>query len=225
MRAAPIALACLLLAPDTASPAEPMPDLSKLDRAIRKEPTYTSPKQLYGLAVFGPKAEKRVWMVLDKSKPDGEHYDVLHIDLNADADLTGPGERLERTADGTFQVGDFQDPATGARHAAFTVRVWGDGPDVIGAARIRAVLVGRISCRVHHSLSARPCRRPKASRTATKIFACRARPSRKSPARRNHSNPKRLRYAFRTRTSQANPSSAGNVDVSDKATAGWSNCW
>jgi hypothetical protein len=132
----PAAFACLMLVPGAASPGEP-PDLSKLDRAIHREPTYTSPRPLYGLAVFGPKGEKRVWMVLDKSKPNGEQYDVLHVDLNADGDLTGPGERLERSPDGTFKVGDFKDPATGAPHAAFEVRVWGDGPDVMLSLRWR----------------------------------------------------------------------------------------
>ena len=103
--------------------AADLPDLSKLDRSIKKEQAYSASQPLYGLAAFGPGAEARVWMVLDKSKPDTEAYDVLHIDLNADGDLTGPGERLVKGKDDRFQLGTFKDPATGAEHAAFSVRV------------------------------------------------------------------------------------------------------
>ena len=98
------------------------PDLAKVDRSPPKEPAYLAKPPLYGLAVFGAKAEKRVWMVLDKSKADADKYDVLHIDLDADGDLTGSGERLTLAEDGKFQVGDYKDPATGASHGEFTVR-------------------------------------------------------------------------------------------------------
>ena len=110
------------------APAADVPDLAKLDRTLKKEPAYVCKKPLYGLAVFGPKAEKRVWLVLDKSKPDATAYDVLHIDRNADGDLTGPGERV-KAAEGEFPLGDFTDPATGAKHPDGVVLfVWG-GPD------------------------------------------------------------------------------------------------
>ena len=39
-------------------------DLSKVDRTIKKEPVYQS-KPKYCLLVFGPKADTRVWLVLD----------------------------------------------------------------------------------------------------------------------------------------------------------------
>src|SRR3954452_6392236 len=100
-----------------------VPDLSKIDRTIRKEPAYTAKQPLYGLAAFGPKAESRVWMVLDKSKPDADRYDVLHIDLNADGDLTGPGERVTADDEGLFHVREFKDPATGFKHPDLTVRL------------------------------------------------------------------------------------------------------
>jgi hypothetical protein len=70
-------------------------DLAKIDRTIRKEPAYQTKSPKYGLAVFGPKAEHRVWMVLDG--------DVLYVDRNADGDLTGAGERL---------TGNYQPAAT-----------------------------------------------------------------------------------------------------------------
>jgi hypothetical protein len=115
------ALACAIVGA-ASSPAADLPDLSKLDRAIRKEPGYTAKRPLYTLAVFGPKAEKCAWLVLDSSEPDAASYDVLHIDRNADGDLTGLGERLTRQADGRFHVGTFKDPATGAEHTDFTIR-------------------------------------------------------------------------------------------------------
>jgi hypothetical protein len=114
------ALACPVAG--TATPAADLPDLAAVDRTIRTEPAYTAKQPLYALAVFGPKAEEGVWMVLDASKPGAAGYDVLHIDRNADGDLTGPGERLTRDSDGRFHVGTFQDPATGAEHTDFTVR-------------------------------------------------------------------------------------------------------
>src|SRR5689334_24995976 len=110
--------------------ATEMPDLTGLDRTLKKEPAYTAKQPLYGLAVFGPKAEKRVWLVLDKSKPDAPAYDVLHIDRNADGDLTGPGERIKAEG-GEFKVGEFTDPATHAKHSEFTVRLSGTEPTVM----------------------------------------------------------------------------------------------
>jgi hypothetical protein len=133
MRGLPQALATVVLFALGGVPtrAADFPDLSKVDRSLRKEPAYTSDRPLYGLAAFGPKAEKSVWMVLDRSKPGGERYDVLHIDLNADGDLTGSGERLTLAPSGRFEVGDYQDPATGARHTEFGVRVSGQEPTVM----------------------------------------------------------------------------------------------
>src|SRR5262245_34424787 len=96
--------------------ADDMRDLAKLVRAPRKEPTYAAKRPLSGLAAFGPKADKAVWMVLDKTSPDAKQYDVLHIDLDADGDLTGPGERLTADSDGRFRLQDFTDPATGVAH-------------------------------------------------------------------------------------------------------------
>jgi hypothetical protein len=132
-----LSAAAVLLAP-APSPADQPPDLSHADPP-RKEPAYATKQPLYGLAAFGPNAEKRAWLVLDQSRPGGP-YDVLHIDRNADGDLTGPGERLTAEAAGDshrFKVGDFTDPATGARHTDFGVRLWGDGPQVMLSLRWR----------------------------------------------------------------------------------------
>jgi hypothetical protein len=110
-----------------------LPDLGKLDRSIFKEPTYTAKQPLYGLLVFGSKADKRVWIVLDKSKSDAPCYDVLYLDRNADGDLTASDERLiARAPEGFpfFSLAEFKDPATGAIHSQFEVRVTGDQPTV-----------------------------------------------------------------------------------------------
>jgi hypothetical protein len=60
-------------------------DLSKIDRSLKKEPAYKS-KPKYCLLVLGPKAETRIWLVLD-----GE---VLYVDRNGNGDLTEPGKRV-----------------------------------------------------------------------------------------------------------------------------------
>jgi hypothetical protein len=61
-------------------------DLTKIDRAIRKEPAYTSKAPKYGLLVFGPEAKARVWLVLDGN--------TLYVDRNQDGDLTGADEKV-----------------------------------------------------------------------------------------------------------------------------------
>jgi hypothetical protein len=88
-------------------------DLSKIDRSIRREPAYRSTPK-YCLLVFGPKAEHRVWLVLD-----GES---LYVDRNGNGDLTDDGnpvrlakwedtkkepmyERTGRTNAGDLKVG------------------------------------------------------------------------------------------------------------------------
>jgi hypothetical protein len=60
-------------------------DLSKIERRLVKEPAYEN-KPKYGLLVFGPDADTRVWLVFDGDK--------LYLDKNGNADLTEPGERL-----------------------------------------------------------------------------------------------------------------------------------
>ena len=59
-------------------------DLRTIDRSILKEPAYRTGQPKYCLAVFGPKAETRVWMVLDG--------DTIFIDRNGNLDLTEAGE-------------------------------------------------------------------------------------------------------------------------------------
>lgn len=68
-----------------ASPASAV-DLEKLDHPLRKEPAYQSKLPKYCLVVLGPKAETRVWLVLDG--------DVLYVDKNGNGDLTEAGEKI-----------------------------------------------------------------------------------------------------------------------------------
>jgi hypothetical protein len=60
-------------------------DLSKIDRSIAKEPAYAG-KPRYALLVFGPKAQTRVWLILDG--------DTLYVDRNGNGDLTEEGKRV-----------------------------------------------------------------------------------------------------------------------------------
>src|SRR5260370_12276823 len=84
----------VILAWEVPGGAAELPDLGKLDRHIAKEPAYTAQHPLYGLLVFGPKADKRVWFVLDSSKRDSARYDILYVDRNADGDLTPSAKRV-----------------------------------------------------------------------------------------------------------------------------------
>ncbi len=73
-------------------------DLSKTPRTVGDQPAYASKEPRYCLLVFGPKAEIRVWLVLDlaydplREKPS--EADALYADLNGDGHLTGAGERI-----------------------------------------------------------------------------------------------------------------------------------
>jgi hypothetical protein len=66
--------------PEQAPPA----DLAKVERAIRKEPAYMTKDPRYCLLVFGPKADYRVWLVLDGNR--------LYVDRNGNGDLTEAGK-------------------------------------------------------------------------------------------------------------------------------------
>jgi hypothetical protein len=118
-----------------------VPDLSKVDRTIVKEPSKLS-QPLYCLLVFGPRAEVRIWMI-----KDGER---LYVDRNANGDLTEPDEsfapterrQLTTMTDGKpvpyrelkYHVGDLT-PARGARkHSRLEITQYqiGDAPpDVV----------------------------------------------------------------------------------------------
>ena len=60
--------------------------LTKIDRTIKKEPKYVN-KPKYVLLAFGPKAEFKVWVVIDG--------DTAYIDRNGNGDLTEDSEQCK----------------------------------------------------------------------------------------------------------------------------------
>ena len=106
-------LGALLLWPALAHAA----DLSKLDRAIKKEPAYQG-KPKYCLLVLGPKAETRVWLVLDGK--------ALYVDRNGNGDLTEQGEQVRAEKAGPadvlqFRAGEVTEAGGKVRHTDLTV--------------------------------------------------------------------------------------------------------
>src|SRR5215831_8034706 len=88
-------------------------DLTKVERAIAKEPAYQSKSPKYCLLVFGPEAKTRVWLVLDGG--------VLYVDRNGNGDLTEEGERIVGE-DGIFVAEDITEPDGKARHTQLRLR-------------------------------------------------------------------------------------------------------
>ncbi len=114
--------------PASAAAARPI-DFARVDRTVGKTPPLTAHAR-YGLFLFGAAGEKRVWAILDRTADaPGARFDVLYLDRDADGDLAEPGETIRVTGpegDGEkFAVGNFDDPATGARHTGFTI-TWTD---------------------------------------------------------------------------------------------------
>jgi hypothetical protein len=89
-----MALAWLALSAAPAAAA----DLTKIDRHLVKEPPYQTKLPKYGLLVFGPEAETRVWVVIDG--------DVLYLDRDGTGDLTEPAKRVAGKRSGKWL--DFQ---------------------------------------------------------------------------------------------------------------------
>jgi hypothetical protein len=75
-------LAALLIAGGTALSALGA-DLSRIDRTIAKEPRYQH-RPKYCLLILGPKATKRIWLVVDGN--------TLYVDRNGNGDLTEKGQ-------------------------------------------------------------------------------------------------------------------------------------
>ena len=120
-------------------PAGPI-DFAGVPRTIGGLPELAGPQPLYGLFLFGRSGETRVWAVLDSTDAKARAYDVLHLDLNADGDLTGEGERFAGKVESArgetscrFTIGRFVQPGTPAEaprvHTDFSV-TW--TPDRVG---------------------------------------------------------------------------------------------
>jgi hypothetical protein len=102
-------------------------DLSTIDRALKHEPAYAK-KARYCLLVFGPGAHTKVWLVLDG--------DDLYADLNANGDITEPGERFSsqdrRDAAGgyrdwKYQLGEVVPAGGTTRHTRFELTAYQEG--------------------------------------------------------------------------------------------------
>jgi hypothetical protein len=105
-------------------------DLARIDRSVRKEPAYQSKAPLYCLLAFGPRAETRVWLVLDllsESTTSRGGKDLLYIDRNGDGDLTRPGSRILGKKIGKrglrFEAGAIAEKGGKNRHVDLVVEV------------------------------------------------------------------------------------------------------
>jgi hypothetical protein len=92
-------------------------DLARIDRTIRKEPVYRT-KPRYALLVLGPKAETRMWLVIDGK--------TLYVDRNGNGNLTEKGEQVdaektESTDILEFRVGDFMEADGKTKHSTLAV--------------------------------------------------------------------------------------------------------
>ena len=102
-------------------------DYSKVDRRLAKEPTWIA-QPLYALFVLDLAGAYRVVAAVDKSAPDAPFYDVLYLDLDADGDLTEPGERFAGVRDKgradaglemSFRIEQIPVPGTALVHKKF----------------------------------------------------------------------------------------------------------
>lgn len=105
-------LACGLAAAAMFTASAAAADLAKIQRKIAKEPAYESKSVKYCLLVFGPKADKRVWIVVDGGD--------LYVDRNGNGDLTEKGEKTPRPKpvfEGYYEYDLGKLPAFGIRCA------------------------------------------------------------------------------------------------------------
>jgi hypothetical protein len=130
----------IILATPLPAPADP----PKIDRSLKKEPTYHTNAPRYGLLIFGPTDQDRVWLVQDG--------DVLYADRNGNGDLTEPGEKIPaekpkegRTADEgdfTFEIGDIS--VGGRTHKGVSINVSRvarfEHPSIAGRPDVKAAL-------------------------------------------------------------------------------------
>ncbi len=128
--------ALLVLLAAQAVPADETVDLSKIDRSIAKEPKYGTASQEYCLLVFGPTADRHVWLVRDG--------DALYVDRNGNGDLTEPDEVVRKPKEYSgFSCGDvvsrdgkttYQGLSVNAFSDGYRLRVQvpGTGPQMVG---------------------------------------------------------------------------------------------
>ena len=122
-------LAAALAALAVGLPAADLPDLSKVDRSIKKEPAYVG--QAAAVRAGGVRPEGR-GPRLDGPRQEQARRRSLRRAPHRPRRRRRPdrrrasGSRSRGTTD-RFHVDDFKDPATGVKHPRFTVRLSTDG--------------------------------------------------------------------------------------------------
>ena len=121
-------LPCLpLLAQDSAPPRYVEVDFAKVERRLTTEPPYVAAPR-YAMFVFDLAGAHRAWAVVDKSAKEAPFYDVLYLDLDADGDLTEPGERFVGKRDPKYadaglemaiRIAEIRVPGTALVHKNF----------------------------------------------------------------------------------------------------------
>ncbi|MBC8329433.1 MAG: hypothetical protein H8E31_11875 [Planctomycetes bacterium] len=104
-------------------------DFAAVPRTLGELPDLVSDAPLYGLFLFGPRGQTRVWAVLDRSDPEARVYDTLYLDLDGDGDLREAGERFagEPAALDSpnprceFLIEEFRPPGSEAVHRDFKI--------------------------------------------------------------------------------------------------------
>jgi len=113
---------CVMTFASWASASDIQEQLSRIERRVGKQPKYVADQPLFGLVVFGPKMQTKVWIVLDKTVRSQTKYDIAYVDMNANGDLTDEGELFKATGDSVFNFPDFADPVTVDKHTEFGLR-------------------------------------------------------------------------------------------------------
>lgn len=127
MRISLLAVVLLALFVSVLNAADSLPDLTKIDRTIVREPHYQN-KPHYALLVFRSNAEHRSWFVIDGDR-------VAYIDRNGNGDLTEPGERVNLDVEATSKINTEKNGAYSGRNVFKLGTV--AGSDLVFQLRIR----------------------------------------------------------------------------------------
>jgi hypothetical protein len=103
----------LVLALTVGSPPTGTVDLTEIPRSIAKEPTYQTRDPKYCLLVLGPRAETRIWIVLDGK--------TLYVDRNGNGNLTEAGKQVTSSG-ATFAIGGIKEAGARTRHLQLWMR-------------------------------------------------------------------------------------------------------
>lgn len=125
----------IVLAAQAVPAQNPELDLSRIPRALVKEPAYHAAPR-YCLLVMGPAAKSRVWLALDGTD--------LYVDRNRNGNLTDPGERVAGK-EGLFTIGDLVEADGKTRYTNVTLGLdrrypIGDGRVLVKQFEIRATV-------------------------------------------------------------------------------------